>query len=161
MTPTNKDTLASRKAAFANSSGLVYEWAKTEDNAETVKLVAQAIDDAIDLISALEVKADTPRHQHQHGPTNNHYDRKEIQSNVYVANQTSYNVNGHALENSVHVEVGRDLFYKLSKDLIISSSGHMVIRPESKKLLTAVGEIDLSDTELSRLQSFLKTDFGV
>ncbi|WP_128544064.1 hypothetical protein [Larkinella soli] len=160
MITTNRNILEVRKANFAQSSAqLAGRLAELALEPADTGLIERAINDAIDLIETLEVQAATPKHLH--GDTHHYHNRREIQSEVYVAQKTEYTVNGSQVENTLSIEVGQDKLYRLSMDLIISSNGRLVIRPISKKLITAVGEIALNDGEVSRLLAFLKTDFGV
>ncbi|MCK8492927.1 hypothetical protein M0L20_13750 [Spirosoma sp. RP8] len=158
--PQRIDVLASKKMAFAQASSEaadIFNQFRNQNSAQLATL-ERAFDQAVDLISSLDVQAQTPRHVH--GDTMNYNDRKEIYSEEYVHQKNDYST-GHIVHNEVTVEQPSERMYKVSNDLVLSTSGQFVFRPQSKKLMTAAGPVDLSEQEASRLLSFLSFDFGL
>ncbi len=158
--PQRIDVLAARKAAFAQASSeaaQIFEQHRPAASPPLLKL-ERAMDQAIELISALEIQTQTPRHVH--GDTINHNTKNEVHAEGYIGQNTDYST-GQVIHNQVTVERQPHPMYKVSADLIVSSSGNFILRPQSKKLLTAAGAIDLTEQEACRLLSLLSFDFGL
>lgn len=165
MSTTNKqpqriDVLASKKVAFAQLSTEAAKIFEQHRNSPSTSLetLERAMEQAIDLIGSLEIQAHTPRHIH--GDTVHYTDKKEIHAEEYIGQHTDYST-GQVIRNEITVEQQPNPMYKVSADLIVAASGNFIFRPQSKKLLTAAGAIDLTEQEACRLLSLLSFDFGL
>ncbi|GAB3885958.1 hypothetical protein [Spirosoma agri] len=158
--PQRIDVLASKKVAFAQATteaATIFNQYRHQQSAPLLAL-EQVFDQAIELINSLDVQAQTPRHVH--GDTINHHDRKEIYASEYVGQKNDFST-GQIVRNEVTVEQPADRMYKVSNDLVVSTSGKFIFRPQSKQLMTAAGAVSLTEQEACRLLSFLSFDFGL
>lgn len=165
MSNTNKqpqrlDVLASRKMAFAQASQEAAQIFNQHrpNSTPALETLERALDQAVDLIGALEVQANTPRHVH--GDTVHYTDKKEIHAEEHIGQYTDFST-GQVIRNEITVEQQPNPMYKVSADLIVAASGNFIFRPQSKKLMTAAGAIDLTEQEACRLLSLLSFDFGL
>ncbi|MBO0933893.1 hypothetical protein [Fibrella aquatilis] len=151
------DVLAPKKQAFAELQRELAERIHISGTEADPELVERTMNAAIDLIEGLEVAAGTPKHIH--GERYDTYNQQQLAPGRDLVQQ-QYVAPRQVIHHTTEVNVPpNDRMYKINEDLIIGMNGHFVFRPISRKLHTAVGEIDLSVTEAIRLLDFLKYDY--
>lgn len=152
------DVLAPKKRAFADLQRDLHENMSEPAGSVNPELVEQVMNAAIDLIEGLEVAAATPRHVH--GDRFDTYNQQHFAPGRDLIQQ-QYVAPREVAHHMTEVNVPGERMYRINDDLIIAMHGHFVFRPISRKLSTAVGEVDLSPQEAVRLLAYLKYDYNL
>ncbi|NID13757.1 hypothetical protein [Fibrivirga algicola] len=120
-------------------------------------VVEEVVNKAVELIESLEVAAALPKNVYgpRYETTNQQYNQPGgdfIQQQVIGPRSVQH--------HTTEINVPTERFYRLSTNLIISTSGQFAFRPETRQLHLAVGLFDLSETEALRLEAFLHNDYN-
>lgn len=131
---------------------------------ELKALIDRLAETAINAVEASQVAIEQPRsmHTHSYGPKIQHDQHNEIaELGEFNGHKTEHHQH-NTLYNQVTARAYTgDWIYWASPDLIISTNGNFVFRPKSKKLILQVGEIELTDSEVTELFRVLKEDFNL
>ncbi|MBO0951081.1 hypothetical protein [Fibrella forsythiae] len=119
--------------------------------------VEEVVNRAVELIESLEVAAALPKNTYgpRYETTNQQYNQP---GGDFIQHQTiaPRSVQHHTTE----INVPTERFYRLSTNLIVSTGGQFLFRPETKELYTAAASITLTETEAIRLEAFLHNDYN-
>lgn len=158
MIPNRMDALLPKRQEFAAASQAVSEQ-MGELGRVTPEAIERAMNSAIELIEGLEVASATPKHVHTGNTFNDRSQHAYRAEGDFV--QTKYEGPKQVVHHTTQVDVPSDKMYRLGEDLILSTSGRFVFRPISRKLFTAFGELDLSESETAKLLAYIKYDFSI